>query len=91
MARETLIHVPELLSNAFGYPRSTARAMIALGNVTLDGEKLNVNDMDMPPMALVGKTLRCAKYTAILLGDLVDYPMVTPSSEPNEEMVMGGQ
>lgn len=65
---EKLIHVPALLNELFDYPRSSARMMLALGNVSLNGVKLTVGDLDIPAERLSGGTLRCAQHTAILRG-----------------------
>lgn len=68
LSEERLIHVPVLLSELFDYPRSSARMMMALGNVSLNGKKLTVADLDLPAKRLSGGVLRCAQHTALLRG-----------------------
>lgn len=75
---EKLIHVPTLLNELFDYPRSSARMMIALGNVSLNGVKLTVGDLDIPAGRLSGGMLRCAQHTAILRGTRPEAVMESP-------------
>lgn len=67
-SKERLIHVPALLAELFDYPRSAARMMLALGNVTLNGVKLTVDDLDVSAKRLSGGTLCCGANTALLRG-----------------------
>lgn len=84
---DRLIHVPALIADLFDYPRSSARMMMALGNVTLNGQKLDIDYMDIPEEKLSGGVLRLGKHTAILTSRPGD---VLESGPMDDEMVMGG-
>lgn len=86
---EPLTHVPALLAELFDYPRSSARMMMALGNVSINGEKVGIEQMDMPSEDLVGATVCCGRFSAILTG--ASRPNCMMKSTPMEpEAVMGG-
>ncbi len=55
------LHVPALLSEAFGLSRSEARRLIEQGGVSLDGEPLDGSRFDLPAAELTGKVLKVGK------------------------------
>jgi tyrosyl-tRNA synthetase len=55
------VHLPELLSSAFGGSRSEARRKLKEGGVRLDGERLAAEPLDLPAEALAGRVLQLGK------------------------------
>jgi tyrosyl-tRNA synthetase len=55
------VHLPALISDAFGMSRSEARRTLAQGGVRLDGEQLAADDLDLPPDRLDGAVLQVGK------------------------------
>jgi tyrosyl-tRNA synthetase len=55
------IHLPALLSEAFGISRSEARRLLAQGGVKLDGEPLSEADLDVPAERLDGSVVQLGK------------------------------
>jgi len=55
------VHLPALLSRAFGVSTSDARRAIAQGGVRLDGEPLANGSLDVPADQLDGKVLQLGK------------------------------
>jgi tyrosyl-tRNA synthetase len=55
------IHMPGLLSDAFGLSRSEARRLIEQGGVSLDGEAIPADRLDLPPAELDGKVIKVGK------------------------------
>jgi tyrosyl-tRNA synthetase len=53
------VHVPGLLSDAFGLSRSESRRLIEQGGVSLDGAALSA--LDVAPADLDGKVLKVGK------------------------------
>jgi tyrosyl-tRNA synthetase len=56
-----VIHLPELVSSAFGGSRSEARRKLQQGGVKLDGERLPAEPLDLPADALDGRVLQLGK------------------------------
>lgn len=56
-----VIHLPALLSDAFGLTRSEARRLIEQGGVSLDGEVAGVSGLDLPANELDGRVLKVGK------------------------------
>ena len=61
------VHLPAVISAAFGLSTSEARRMIAQGGVKLDGEPLSA--LDVPRADLVGKLLQAGKRRFARLAD----------------------
>jgi tyrosyl-tRNA synthetase len=59
VASNGLVHLPELIADAFGGSRSEARRAIAAGGVRLDGEPVDV--LDLPADRLDGRVLQVGK------------------------------
>jgi tyrosyl-tRNA synthetase len=59
VASNGLVHLPELIADAFGGSRSEARRAIAAGGVRLDGEPVDV--FDLPADRLDGRVLQVGK------------------------------
>ncbi|MBI4897546.1 MAG: tyrosine--tRNA ligase [Actinobacteria bacterium] len=55
------LHMPAVLSDAFGLSRSEARRLIEQGGVSLDGEPLDVGRLDLPAADLVNKVVKVGK------------------------------
>jgi tyrosyl-tRNA synthetase len=55
------VHLPALISDAFGMSRSEARRTLAQGGVRLDGEQLAADELDLPPERLDGAVLQVGK------------------------------
>jgi tyrosyl-tRNA synthetase len=55
------IHLPGLLSDAFGLSRSEARRLIEQGAVSLDGEPIPGDRLDVPPADLAGRVIKVGK------------------------------
>jgi tyrosyl-tRNA synthetase len=55
------VHVPALISDAFGRSRSEARRLLAQGGVKLDGEALGADEVDVAPERLEGRVLQVGK------------------------------
>jgi tyrosyl-tRNA synthetase len=55
------VHLPALLSRAFGISTSEARRAIGQGGVKLDGQPLPDGSLDIPPDELDGKVLQVGK------------------------------
>jgi len=58
---EGLVHLPGLMSAAFGVSTSEARRTIAQGGVRIDGQPVADGRLDLPPEALDGKVLQLGK------------------------------
>ncbi len=56
-----LVHLPALLSDAFGVSRSEARRSLEQGGVKLDGEPLAADPLDRPLDELDGRVLQLGK------------------------------
>lgn len=54
-------HLPALLGDAFGLSRSEARRLIQQGGVSLDGETIPAESLDMPVSELDGKVIKVGK------------------------------
>jgi tyrosyl-tRNA synthetase len=55
------VHLPALLSEAFGLSRSEARRLLEQGGVKLDGEPLSNGVLDLPAKELDGRLLQVGK------------------------------
>lgn len=55
------IHLPALISEAFGQSRSEARRLIEQGGVSLDGQAVDAAQMDFPSGELDGRVLKVGK------------------------------
>jgi tyrosyl-tRNA synthetase len=55
------VHLPALISDAFGMSRSEARRTLAQGGVRLDGEPLAADELDLPTSRLDGAVLQVGK------------------------------
>ncbi len=55
------IHLPAVVSDAFGVSRSEARRVFAQGGLRLDGDPLSADRLDFPPGELDGKVLQFGK------------------------------
>jgi tyrosyl-tRNA synthetase len=55
------VHLPALISDAFGLSRSEGRRLLAQGGVKLDGDALDASRMDLPPEDLDGVVLQVGK------------------------------
>ena len=55
------IHLPKLISQAFGTSSSEARRLIQQGGVRLDGEALPSDSLDMLPAELEGRVIQVGK------------------------------
>ena len=55
------VHIPALISEAFGGSRSEARRLLGQGGVKLDGEALGPDEQDVPAARLDGKVLQVGK------------------------------
>ena len=55
------IHLPKLISQAFGTSSSEARRLIQQGGVRLDGEALPTDSLDMLPAELEGRVIQVGK------------------------------
>jgi tyrosyl-tRNA synthetase len=60
-------HVPALIARAFGVSRSEARRLLADGAVSLDGRRLEVEEIDLPAAALEGGVLRVGRRRFVRL------------------------
>jgi tyrosyl-tRNA synthetase len=60
-AAEELVHLPALLSSAFGVSTSEARRNLAQGGVRVDGERLANGSLDASAAELDGKVLQLGK------------------------------
>jgi tyrosyl-tRNA synthetase len=58
---DTEIHLPHLLSGAFGISTSEARRLLQQGGVRLDGEPVPAEPLDVPLRDLAGKVLQAGK------------------------------
>ncbi len=58
---DTEIHLPHLLSGAFGISASEARRLLRQGGVRLDGEPVPAEPLDVPLRNLAGKVLQAGK------------------------------
>jgi tyrosyl-tRNA synthetase len=56
-----LVHLPALLSDAFGLSRSEARRLLAQRGVRLDGEWLPESTLELPPERLDGAVIQLGK------------------------------
>ena len=61
------VHLPAVISAAFGLSTSEARRMIAQGGVKLDGEP--VSGLDLPRSDLAGRVLQAGKRRFAKLAD----------------------
>jgi tyrosyl-tRNA synthetase len=55
------VHVPAVISDAFGISRSEGRRLIAQGGVKLDGKALSNGQLDLPADDLDGSLLQVGK------------------------------
>jgi tyrosyl-tRNA synthetase len=55
------VHLPALISDAFGLSRSEGRRLLAQGGVKLDGDALDASRMDLPAEDLDGVVLQVGK------------------------------
>jgi tyrosyl-tRNA synthetase len=55
------VHLPALISDAFGLSRSEGRRLLAQGGVKLDGDALDASRMDVPAEDLDGVVLQVGK------------------------------
>jgi tyrosyl-tRNA synthetase len=55
------VHLPAVISDAFGHSRSEARRLLAQGGVKLDGEPLGADDIDLPVARLDGAVLQVGR------------------------------
>jgi tyrosyl-tRNA synthetase len=55
------VHIPALISEAFGGSRSEARRLLGQGGVKLDGEALGPDEQDVPAARLDGAVLQVGK------------------------------
>jgi tyrosyl-tRNA synthetase len=55
------VHLPELIRRAFGVSTSEARRTLGQGGVTVDGEPVPAQTLDLPLDALEGKVVRLGK------------------------------
>ena len=60
-APEGVVHLPGLMSDAFGMSRSEARRLIDQGGVSLDEQALTAGEHDLPAKHLDGAVLRVGK------------------------------
>jgi tyrosyl-tRNA synthetase len=56
-----VVHLPELVSGAFGISRSEARRKLVQGGVKLDGERMPAEPLDVPASELDGRVLQLGK------------------------------
>jgi tyrosyl-tRNA synthetase len=56
-----VVHLPALLSSAFGISTSEARRTLAQGGVRVDGERLANGSLDVPAASLDGKVVQLGK------------------------------
>jgi tyrosyl-tRNA synthetase len=56
-----LVHIPALLSDAFGLSRSEGRRLLAQGGVKLDGSELDEQRLDVPAEELDGAVLQVGR------------------------------
>jgi tyrosyl-tRNA synthetase len=55
------VHLPELLRRAFGVSTSEARRALGQGGVSLDGEPVAAESLDLPAAEVYGKVLKLGK------------------------------
>jgi tyrosyl-tRNA synthetase len=55
------VHLPAVISEAFGRSRSDARRLLTQGGVKLDGEVLGPEDLDIEPGRLDGAVIQVGK------------------------------
>ena len=55
------IHLPALISSAFGISSSEARRLLSQGGVKLDGETVPAEPLDLPAERLSGRVLQVGK------------------------------
>jgi tyrosyl-tRNA synthetase len=60
-APEGSVHLPALISSAFGLSRSEARRLIEQGGVRLDGEPVSNGQLDLPADTLDGALLQVGR------------------------------
>ena len=60
-AGEDHVHLPALLSRAFGISTSEARRSLAQGGVRVDGEPVGNGALDVDPALVDGKVLQLGK------------------------------
>jgi tyrosyl-tRNA synthetase len=60
-------HLPAVMAKAFGVTRSEARRLLAEGGVSLEGERLEGDVLDVPVEALDGRVLRVGKRRFVRL------------------------
>jgi tyrosyl-tRNA synthetase len=61
------VHLPQLISSAFGLSTSDARRLLQQGGVKLDGEPLPAEPLDLPAAALTGKVVQVGKRRFVKL------------------------
>ena len=54
-------HIPTLLADAFGLSRSEARRLIEQGGVSIDGQTIAADRLDLAPSELDGKVIKVGK------------------------------
>jgi tyrosyl-tRNA synthetase len=59
--RDGVVHLPALLSHAFGVSTSEARRTIAAGGVKIDGEPVEAAQLDVPADAVDGRVVQLGK------------------------------
>jgi tyrosyl-tRNA synthetase len=62
------VHLPKLISEAFGTSSSEARRLIQQGGVKLDGEPVPSGDLDIEPSRLAGKVVQVGKRRFLRVG-----------------------
>jgi tyrosyl-tRNA synthetase len=56
-----VVHLPQLIAEAFGGSRSEARRKLAQGGVKLDGEPVSADRLDVPAVELDGRVLQLGR------------------------------
>jgi tyrosyl-tRNA synthetase len=56
-----VVHLPQLIAEAFGGSRSEARRKLAQGGVKLDGEPVSADRLDVPASELDGRVLQLGR------------------------------
>jgi tyrosyl-tRNA synthetase len=64
-----VVHLPALISDAFGISRGEARRLLAQGGVKLDGQTLEAATLDLPAGDLTGRVLQLGKRRFARLAD----------------------
>jgi tyrosyl-tRNA synthetase len=61
------VHLPAVIAKAFGVSRSEARRLLGEGAVSLDGERVGSDALDLPASALDGQILQVGKRRFVRL------------------------